>query len=330
MLYNISNKDLDLEFSVSLFEVIIVQPIFNFLLGIYSLIPGGDLGIAIIIFTIFVRFAFWPLLKKQLHQTKSMQKLQPELVRIKKECAGNKQLEGMRMMELYKEHGVSPFRSIGVLLIQLPIFIALYRVINIIAVDQSGIENYTYGFMKGISPIAKLIADPSTLNQKFLGFVDLTGKAIGQNPTTVNVILLVLAVSAVATQFLLSRQIMPKNTPKRRVRDIMAEAAKGKEVDQAEINAITTKNMTYFMPIMMLFIMVYLPGAITLYYLVSNLVAFLQQRSILKQDSEEMVEIADEVPKSGKKATAKAREKQAQEGTVIRITAKDRSPKKFK
>lgn len=322
---------------MSLFETIIVQPILNLLLAIYSLIPGGDFGIAIIIFTIIVRFAMWPLIKKQLHQTKAMQKLQPLMAQIKKESKGNKQLEGVKMMELYKERGVSPFGSIGILFIQLPIFIALYRVIRVVAVDQTNLGEYTYGFMKNFQPIAKLIENPATLNQKLFGLIDLSGQAISQNDakgTVVNVVLLVLALSAVATQIIITKQVAPKSASNRRFKDIMAGASKGEEVDQAEINAVTTKSMTNIMPIMMFFIMIYLPGAITLYYLASNAIAIVQQRSILSQDSEEMVKIADEpqseVIRVGKKATAKARAEIAQEGTVVRIVAKDSRPYKKK
>lgn len=322
---------------MSLFDTLIIQPIFNLLLGLYSIVPGGDFGIAIIVFTIIVRFALWPLLKKQLHQTTAMQKMQPELVKIKKEANGNKQVEGVMMMELYKKHGVSPFSSIGILFIQLPIFIALYRVIQIFTINQVDLAKYTYGFMKGIEPIAKLIADPTSLNQRLFGFIDLTGKAIYQNSngaTAVNIILLVLALAAVVTQYLLTKQTTPKKQTKRRVRDIMAEAANGKEVDQSEITNAMMGNMTKFMPIMFLPVMLYLPGALTLYYMVSNIVAVIQQRSILKKDNDELIEIADEAPvaskQTGKKATAKARAKEAQEGTVIRITAKDTASKKSK
>jgi len=82
----------------------------------------------------------------------------------------------------------------------------------------------------------------------------------------------------------------------------------------------------------MLFIMLGLPGALALYYATSNIVAAIQQHFILKRDAKEMDEIAGDVTvkKSGKKATAKAREKEAREATVTnvtRITAKD-TPKK--
>lgn len=274
---------------MSLFDTLIVQPIFNLLLGLYSIIPGGDFGIAIIIFTVLVRFALWPLLKKQLHQTRAMQKMQPELAKIKKEANGNKQAEGVMMMELYKKHGVSPFGSIGILFIQLPIFIALYRVIQIFTINQTDLAKYTYGFMNWLWADRQVIANPASLNQKLFGFVDLTGKAISQNAngaTTVNIILLILAFVSVATQYILTKQTTPKNQAKRRVRDIMAEAANGKEVDQSEITNAMMGNMTKIMPIMFLPVMIYMPGALTLYYTVSNIVAVIQQRSILKKDNE--------------------------------------------
>ena len=66
---------------MSLFDTLIVQPIFNLLVAIYGVIPGGDFGISLIIFTIIVRFLMWPLVKKQLHQTKVMRQIQPELKR---------------------------------------------------------------------------------------------------------------------------------------------------------------------------------------------------------------------------------------------------------
>jgi YidC/Oxa1 family membrane protein insertase len=99
---------------VNIFELVVVQPIFNLLMGLYALVPGRDFGVAIIIFTIIVRFALYPLTRSMLHQSKAMRKLQPELARIKKQTKGNKQAESVAMMELYKKHGVSPFRSIGI------------------------------------------------------------------------------------------------------------------------------------------------------------------------------------------------------------------------
>lgn len=71
-------------FVASLFEVVIVKPIFNLLVLIYGILPGHNFGLSIILFTIIVRLLMWPLVKKQLHQAKAMRSLQPELKRIKK------------------------------------------------------------------------------------------------------------------------------------------------------------------------------------------------------------------------------------------------------
>ena len=74
-----------------LFQLLIVQPIFNALMLLYSIIPWHDFGLAIIIFTIILRFVMYPLIKRQLNQTKLMRKMQPELAKIKKNTKGDRQ-----------------------------------------------------------------------------------------------------------------------------------------------------------------------------------------------------------------------------------------------
>jgi YidC/Oxa1 family membrane protein insertase len=305
-----------------------VQPIFNLLIGLYSIVPGGDFGISLIIFTVLVRFALFPIVKKQLHQTQMMRKLQPELKKIKARAKGNRQMESMQMLELYKKHGVSPFRSIGILLIQLPIFIALFSVIQIFTLHRDQIGKFTYDFMENIGPIKALIEHPDQFNEKLLGIVDLTKSAITTNG--VDIFLIVLAVVAAYTQFVMSKQTMPQSESKKRLRDVMAEAAEGKSADQAEMNAIMMNKMVKVLPFFMFFIMISVPGALALYYAVSNIVAVAQQSYLLKQDEEELEEIAEEPAKKkpSKKATAKARAKAAGEATVTRIKAKDSTKKK--
>jgi len=316
---------------VNIFDIVVVQPIFNMLLLIYSLIPGGDFGIAVIIFTILVRLVMWPLVKKQLHQATAMRKLQPELVKIKNRTKGNRQAESIQMMELYKKHDVSPFRSIGILFIQLPIFIALYQVIQIFTLHLDQVAKYTYGFMLNLGPVKDLIANPGSFNMELFGLIDLTKKAIITNPLIIDWVLLILAIVAVVTQYIMSKQTAPTQDVGKGLRDIMKEAAEGKEADQSEMNAIVMNKMMKFLPIMMFFVMINLPGALALYYTISNLVAVIQQNSILKKDTKEMIEIADNVTVvPGKKATAKARAKQAQEANVTRIVAKDTNPRKVK
>ncbi len=308
---------------MNIFEVLIVQPLFNLLMGLYAVIPGGDFGVSIILFTILLRLALHPLVRRQLHQTKAMRRMQPELKEIKRKAKGNRQLEGVMMMELYKKHGVSPFRSIGLLLIQLPIFIALYLVIQIFTLHRNELAKWTYDFLENIGPIKHIVENPQAFNEKLFGVVDLTQHAFSSG--AINWILVALAVAAAAGQFYQTRQTMPQDGSKRKLRDILSEAADGKQADQSEINNAIMGKMTFVLPFFMLFIMLSLPGAIALYYATSTLVTVFQQWLILRQDEEELEEIADEpVKQPGKKATAKARAKVAQEATVTRIVAKDK------
>lgn len=315
---------------MNIFDVLIVQPIFNMLIALYAIIPGGDFGVSIILFTILLRFALYPLVKKQLHQTKAMRKMQPELKRIKAQAKGNKQLQGMQTMELYKKHGVNPFGTIGILLIQLPIFIALYHVIQIFTSQRDRVEQFTYGFLENIPAVQNIIQNPEQFNEKLFGIIDLTQRAF--NESGIDVFLIALAVIAAVTQYIMSKQTMPHEESKKRLRDILSEASEGKDADQSEINAVVMTKMMKVLPFFMLFIMLSLPGALALYYATSNIVAVIQQHFILKQDEGELGELAQEGQKKQprKKATAKARAKQASEATVTRIVASDSKAKKTK
>ena len=317
---------------MNIFDILIVQPIFNLLIGLYSIIPGGDFGISLILFTILVRFALFPLVKKQLHQTQAMKKMQPELARIKKQTKGNKQLESMQMLELYKKHGINPFRSIGILLVQLPIFIALYSVIQVFTLHRDQIAKFTYDFLENVGPIKHLIEHPDQFNEKLLGIVDLTKPAFSDGH--IDFFLIGIAVIAAVTQYIMSKQTMPQAESKKGLREIMSEAADGKKADQSEMNAVVMGKMMKVLPFFMFFIMVTVPGALALYYAISNIVAVAQQSYLLKKDFTEMDHVADEVsvkPAANKKATAKAREKTAKVAkvtpTVTRITAKDTNKK---
>lgn len=308
-----------------MFDELIVKPIFNALMLLYSIIPGGDFGVAIILFTIFIRILIYPLVRKQLHQTKLMRKMQPEIAKIKKEAKGNKQLEATMQMELYKRHGISPFQSIFILLIQLPIFIGLYHVIQIIVLHRNEVAKFAYAPLEQLEPIKKIIENPENFNHTMLGFIDLTKTAFSNG--TVNIVLLVLALISAVTQYIMSKQTMPTTSTPKRFREIMKEAAEGKQSDPADMSAAMMRNMVKIMPIMMFFIMVNLPGALALYYTVSNLMATAQQHYLLNKDTEEMEEIAEEViekeeTRAKRQATAKKRAGAAKEGNITRIKAK--------
>jgi YidC/Oxa1 family membrane protein insertase len=286
---------------MSLFDIILVQPIFNVLVVIYGLIPGHDYGLALIIFTILARLAMWPLVKKQLRQTKVMRELQPQLASIKKKAKGNKQLESRLMLELYREKGVNPFSSIGMLIVQLPIFIALFAVVRLIADNHANVAKYTYDFLQGLPAVHQAIG--SKIDQSLFGVIDLTKHAT-QPGSGIYWPLLVLAVIAAGLQFYQSRQLLPQPKEKRKLRDILKDQAAGKEVDQGEISALMTGKMTWLFPALTFLLSVYLQGALVLYLVVSSAVAIFQQAKILNSDEVELEKLSEKTQTKVKKAVA--------------------------
>lgn len=306
---------------MNLFDVIIVQPILNLLMAIYAIIPGSDFGISVVIFTIIIRFLLWPLVKKQLHQTKAMKKMQPDLQKIKNKYKNNRQAQSLAMMELYKKHNISPFGSIGILLIQFPILIGMYRVVQLFVMNRAELGKYTYGFMENLPVVKELVNNPDNFNQYLFGVIDLTKHAVSDDGVIIG--LLLLALVAAGLQFFLSKQMQPQSDSKKRLRDILAEAGEGKEADQAEVNAIMMQKMMKFMPVMLFFIMINLPGALALYMATSNAVAFVQNKVILGKDEEEMQQLASKGATRKNQPTAKQRAEKATEARITRIKAKD-------
>lgn len=296
--------------------MVIVQPIFNLLMAIYGLIP--DFGISVVIFTIIVRLALWPLVKKQLRQAKAMRKMQPELAELKVKYKNNRQMQSVAMLELYKKHNVSLFGSMAILLIQLPILFGIYRVVQLFVLHRDQLGQYTYDVLEHVPVVRQLIQHPETFNQNFLGMIDLTKQAVSQHGTEVALVLLALA--AAVLQFFLSKQLSPNSDSKRRLRDVLAEAGQGKDADQAEVNAIMMRKMMKVLPVMLFFIMISLPGALALYLATANAAAYIQNAIIMKQDGD------DEPAAPTKAAPAKSAAKRAssaKEARITRIKAKE-------
>ena len=293
-------------------DMVIVRPIVNILFVIYSLV--GDFGLAIILFTVIVKLITWPLMKRQLHQTRIMRQIQPELAEIKKNCKGNRQLESIQMMDLYKRKNIKPFRSMLMLLIQFPIFIGLFTAINVAVrprmteKDTYTVEHSAYFFVEPMDHIDDLITQQKTylaqvqsgaenptleFSPKLFGVVDLSATAGFASISSV--IILVFAIASSVTQFVMSRQQDPsrRNGKKRTMRQLMKEAADGKEASQEEINAVAQGQMTWMMPFMMFLIMANLPGALVFYYLLNNTITVILQKRILSRNYTEMEAAAD-------------------------------------
>lgn len=337
-------------------DFIIVRPIVNILFVIFNLVK--DFGIAIIIFTILVKLAMLPLTKSQIKQTRLMQKMQPELVKIRKNCNGNKQLESIQTMDLYKRYNVKPFRSMATLFIQLPIFIAIFSAIKVIAtpIPTDNLSNRAYGIVayegseikaleeKQAVYLADLTNDEIPTEEKteydfhpyLFGVIDMGAKASDVLSSTrfswSAVFMLVIAVLASFAQYFMTKQQMSsgKSEKKKKFREILNDAKAGKEIDDADLNSITTSQMSKMMPIMMFFIMINLHGALAFYYFLSNILTIIQQKVIYARVRNDMDDMVD-------KATIRELNK-IQEGEVItnkktgtkitRISAKDNKKKR--
>ncbi|MBQ3441368.1 YidC/Oxa1 family membrane protein insertase [Candidatus Saccharibacteria bacterium] len=341
-----------------LIDFLIVRPLVNVLFVIYNFV--GDFGLAIIIFTVLVKICMWPLVKKQLNQTKLMRKIQPELTEIKKRCKGNRQMESLQMMDLYKRNNIKPFRSVLMLFIQLPIFIALYTAISVVANprpangDMCGYTNMShcaYEPVQNLDRIKELSEKQDAYIQarqdgnndatydfspKLFGLVDLNATASGvfSGPITISeIIVLLFAISAAFMQYFVSRQQMPTGhdkKDKKSFKQIMREAKEGKEPDQADMNAMMSRQMGFMMPLMMFLIMFNLPGSLAFYYLLTNIITVIQQKIILGKAEDKMEASTD---KAILKELSKIKEAEVIEnkksGTKItRISAKDSKKKR--
>ena len=331
-------------------DMIVVRPIVNILFVIFNLVH--DFGLAIIIFTVLVKLLMLPLTKRQLNQTKLIRKIQPELTQIKKNCKGNKQLESLQTMDLYKRYNVKPFASILTLIIQLPIFIAIFSAIRVIAtpLPQDNLNNRAYDIVAYEGSEIKELEEKQKIylgdlqnkdipveekasydfQPQLFGVINLDVKAsdvlMGKFSWSA-LFILVCAIMASVVQYFATKQQMPsgKSEKKKKFRDILKEAKDGKEIDEADISSMTTGQMSAMMPIMMFVIMFNLNGALAFYYFLSNIITIIQQRIVLKKVDAEIDAVTD---KAVLKELRKIKEAEVVEnkktGTKItRISAKD-------
>jgi YidC/Oxa1 family membrane protein insertase len=245
-----------------MFTTILIQPLLNILLAIYAVIPGHDFGVAVIILTLLVRVVLWPLVSKQLHSQKLMQQLQPEVAKIRAASKGDRQKETQALMELYKERGTSPFAPLLPLVLQLPIFFALYAVLRD-AVKPAQVAHLAYPFVASLGAVATIIHHHTSFSPTLFHAINLTKPSI------------ILALAAGLAQFYQARQLQPQT-----------KAAMG---DQAAMMG----SMTYIFPVITFVIGLRLPGALALYWTVTSLAAAFQQYWILLRDAEEMEHAAD-------------------------------------
>ncbi|TMA15828.1 MAG: membrane protein insertase YidC [Deltaproteobacteria bacterium] len=117
------------------------------LLGImkffYRVVPPHNWGVAIILLTLAMKVLTFPLQHKSMKSMQEMQRIQPQLEEMKKKYAGDTQRQNLEQMKLFKEHGVNPMGSCLPMLIQMPIWFALYTTL------QVSVELYNGHFIRG-------------------------------------------------------------------------------------------------------------------------------------------------------------------------------------
>jgi YidC/Oxa1 family membrane protein insertase len=130
-------------------DLIAMQPMINTLIVLTHYL-FNNFGVAIIILTLIVNGAMFPLTRKQVHASKAMQDLQPKIAELQKKYARDKEKLSREQMKLFKESGVSPAGCLLPLVIQMPIWIALYqsiiRVLAVIPENLIGLSRYLYNW----------------------------------------------------------------------------------------------------------------------------------------------------------------------------------------
>jgi YidC/Oxa1 family membrane protein insertase len=274
-----------------MFTTLIVQPIFNLLVLIYALLPGHNFGLSLVIFTIIIRLLLWPLIRKQLHQAKAMRTLQPEIKRVKQAAKGNRTKESQLLMELYKERGINPFATFPTLIVQFIILIGLYSGLRRVISDPHTIITFAYPSLQHLGWMRHLSHNIHAFDNTLFGLVDLSRAALGKAGVYLPAMIIVLG-SAIA-QFYQTKQLLPDDQEKRSLKTILKEAGSGKSADQSEVNAAVGRSTRYLLPVMIFLFTVNIASALSLYWLVGGIVAFIQQSIILNRDEAEMEVIAD-------------------------------------
>lgn len=233
----------------SFFHTAIYQPIYNALAFLIGVVPGGDVGIAIILITILVRLVLFPLSLSAIKTQISMRAIDPELRALREKLKDNKEELARRTMALFKENNINPFASFLLILIQLPIIIGLYLVLQNESQAVSFDPNILYAFVHA----------PQEASLFFLGFLDLAGKSV------------VLALAVGVTQFIYAYLMTPAIPPK---------AAAAKPSFQDDLTRSMNLQMRYVFPVVIGIVAYAVSSAIALYFLVGNLFSIGQELAI--------------------------------------------------
>lgn len=229
------------------------DPVYNTLVFFIDFFPGGDVGLAIIMTVVIVKFLLFPLSIKAVKTQKIMRDLAPKLQAAKEKFKDKREELAKATMEIYKDAGMNPFASIGVMFIQIPIIFALY-----LAVSKGGgvpLPGINFEILYSFIP------HPETISMHFLGLFNITEKS------------LFLAVLAGIFQFI-SVQFMMPTMPKR--------DPDAKPNFKTDLSRNMQLQMRYVMPVLIVMTAYAFSAAIALYFVVSNIMTIAQEYFVRK------------------------------------------------
>ncbi len=232
-----------------LFNEILYRPILNFLVILQGVVPGHDFGLSIILLTVLIRLALWPLASQSIKSQKVLQAIQPELNALKEKYKDDKVKQSQAMMDLYKSKKINPAAGCLPILIQLPILIALYYALWAGFKSPEVVAKALYSFVH--------LSDG--VNFIFLGIIDLGKKSV------------VLAIIAGILQFWQTKMIMP---PKK--------ADKPDGTSANDFSSMMNTQMLYVMPVITVFVASSFPAGLALYWVTSTAFSVIQQHFVMK------------------------------------------------
>ena len=188
---------------------------FHSLLTTLGMPPGSGWTwtFAIVGLVIVIRIALIPLFVKQIKSQRNLQLIQPQMKEIQKKYAGDKERQSQEMMKLYKETGTNPLASCLPIILQAPIFFALFGVLQSIAQFNANDPNYHAQGVFQWSQYADLL--PQAHNAEIFGvplYATFVHADTTPNPTNTRILAMILIILMTITTFTTQRQLIVKNS----------------------------------------------------------------------------------------------------------------------
>lgn len=264
------------------FELILTQPILNVLIIFYQLFLAVHLpwalGFSIIALTVAIRMVLWPLTTAQLKSTQKMAALKPHLDRIKVEHGHDKVRHQQEVSKLYKEHNVNPLAGCLPVVLQLPVFFALYNVLQkIVELNNNDAIN---AINQKVYPFLSFFHINNIPDTHFLGFDLATKPNQWAKLGGLGFLILLIPVLTAVFQFIQSKMITPAPTVAPAKKQKPAKDKEKQKEGLEDTMAQMQGQMTFLMPAMIAFFSYNFPVGLALYWNTFTIIGIIQQYKI--------------------------------------------------